>query len=141
MAQNVVTEPDDTPIAYAQWEPSPAQAWAAALLAECKSQTSVAETTHASLRQVQRWWAYPPFREYVKQIQRGILAGYYEEFQMRVAESLIIMGQVFRGEIKADDPRVPLAHDTLKSTLYRMATSGDLHPYEANSTGLLPQAN
>ena len=131
MAQNGVTVADDTPLAFEQWEISPAQAWVADLLARCVSQTDAAEQTGASLRTVQRWWAYQPFRHYVRSIQRGILEGYYEEFQLRVAESLIIMGQVFRSEIKSDDPRVALAHDTLKSTIYRMATSGDLQPAEA----------
>ena len=130
MAQNGVTVADDTPIAYEQWEISPAQAWVADLLARCVSQTDAAAQTGAALRTVQRWWSYQPFRQYVRTIQRGILEGYYEEFQLRVAESLIIMGQVFRGEIKADDGRVGLAHDTLKSTIYRMATSGDLQPAE-----------
>jgi hypothetical protein len=130
MSQNVVTDTDDTPLAFEQWEVSPAQAWAADCLARCESQTATAEKIGVSLRQLQRWCAYRPFRQYVRGIQRGILEGYYEEFQLRVAESLIIMGQVFRGEIKADDGRVGLAHDTLKSTIYRMATSGDLQPAE-----------
>lgn len=128
MTRSVVTERQNTDVPFDEWDPSPAQAWAATLLAQCHSQTRTAEITGADLRSVNRWWSQPNFREYVRRIQRGILEGYFEEFQFRVAESLIIMGQVFRGEIEATDPRVPLAHDTLKATLYRMATSGDLVP-------------
>ena len=140
MSQNAVTVAEDTAIPSGVWEPSPSEGWAAALLAQLKTQTQVAHDMNVDIRTIQRYWANPPFRELVRSIQRGILEGYFEEFQFRIAESLIIMGQVFRGEVPPDDGRVALAQDTLKSTLYRMATSGDLIPGAVPVSGELPTA-
>lgn len=128
MSQIAVTETESPLLPSGTWEASPAEAWAASLLARLKTQTETAKEMNVDIRTVQRYWANPDFRALVRQIQRGILEGYFEEFQFRIAESLIIMGQVFRGELSPNDGRVAFAQDTLKATLYRMATSGDLIP-------------
>ena len=110
-------------ILTAQWEPSPAQSRVADLLAQCWSQTASAEETRVALKTVQRWWADPEFREYVRDIQRGYAEGYNEEFSLLIAEALMIERRALRGEIPHDDPRAILAHDILSKTAFRVAVA------------------
>lgn len=110
-------------ITVAAWEPSPAQSRAADLLAQCWSQTATAKEIGADLTTVQRWWAKPEFREYVRDIQRGYAEGYNEEFALLIAEALLIERQALRGEIPRSDPRAELAHDILTKTAFRVAVA------------------
>jgi len=120
---------DDQITLPAAWHPSVTQQEVAEYLAAGYSQNRTSMiVTGVTLRTIQRWWAeVPEFRVYVQEVRAELIAGQRPMFETTVSLAQQIVLGALTGEYPADDPRVGIAREVLRTTVWRIATPGVGH--------------
>lgn len=79
----------------------------------------------AALRTIQKWWLLPQYREYVAERREELMAAQRPLFESTVCVAQQIYLGALTGEYQPDDPRVGLAREILRRTVWRIVTPGD----------------
>lgn len=105
------------------WNPQQQQ-WAE-YVAAGYSQRRASFSVGVDDRTGRKWWAIPEMREYVEDIRAELMASQRPLFESTVLLSQQLVLGALTGEFPPDDPRINLAREVLRTTVWRVVVPGN----------------
>ena len=105
------------------WTPQQQQ-WAE-YVAAGYSRRAASHMINTDDRTGRKWWAIPEMREYVEEIRAELMAAQRPLFESTVLISQQLVLGALTGEYPPDDPRVHLAREVLRTTVWRVVQPGN----------------